>query len=158
MKETSRHFDMPPDSPEHDRLLQTAWMGGPLVAVRCYLGRLIGRNLFRESDADVEQRLVEFVSRLTSATGGELMRGADGWSIAAEILRYRFEEQARKPTALAPKLTAKVMMPVELYLTKPSLSLDELAKEANTTPRQLSRNSLLNHVRRVWERAQIENS
>src|SRR5690242_9826467 len=97
MENLARDFDLPPDSPEHEMLADTAWMGGPLIGVRFYLGRFIGKNLFRESNDKVEKRLVEYFSECTSAAGAELVSGVDGWPIAEDILRYRFEQQVGKP-------------------------------------------------------------
>lgn len=154
MENTARYFDLPSDSPEHQMLADTAWMGGPLVGVRFYLGRFIGQNLFRESDQDVEERLVNYVAQRTSTAGGELMRGIDGWSVAADLLRYQFEVREGKTASLARKLTAKTILAVELYLTNPSISISQLAKHTKTTEKQLDRNSLLNQVR--WVKARRE--
>ena len=79
---------MPFESHEHATLEQTALLGGPLVSVRFYLGRLLGKNLFRESDAEVGQRLHEFIATLTSPAGGELMRRPEYGDVAYEVLRY----------------------------------------------------------------------
>jgi hypothetical protein len=72
MEDLAHAFDKPIKSQEHQHLAATAWMGGDLVAVRywlgrsllagafaigwgvCYwLGRLLRRNVFRESDDGV---------------------------------------------------------------------------------------------------------
>jgi hypothetical protein len=154
MESVARDFDLPTDSPQHEMLADTAWMGGPLIGLRFYLGRFIGKNLFRESDGKVEELLVDYFSECTSAAGAELMRGLDGWPIAEDILRYRFEQQVGKPAYRARKLTAKMVLAVELYLKNPSVSMAQLAKDVKTTEKQLERNSLLNQVR--WVKARRE--
>jgi hypothetical protein len=154
MEDIARAFDCPPDSPEYEMLADTAWMGGPLIGVRFYLGRLIDRNLFRESDDAVEKYLVEYFSTYTSPAGADLLRGVDGWPIAADILRHRFEQQVGKSTHLARKLTAKAILAVELYLKDPAIRMAQLAKEMKTTQKQLERNALLNRTR--WLKARRE--
>jgi hypothetical protein len=155
MENLARDFDLPPGSPQHELLADTAWMGGSLIGVRYYLGRIIGRNLFRESHAEVEERLVDYFSEITSPAGGELVRGLHGWGIAEEVLRYRFERERGMPTKLAHKLNEKGMRAVELYLANPSISIAELAEKVGTTERQLTRNSLLNLIR-WWKSRRLQ--
>lgn len=135
-------------------LADTALMGGVLIGVRFYLGRLIGKNLFGESQVEVEELLVKYISQRTSAAGGELVRGLSGWSIAQDILRYEFEKQSGKSAYRARKLIPKAMLAVELFLKNPSISMAQLAKEVGTTEKQLARNSLLNRV--LWVKARRE--
>jgi hypothetical protein len=144
MENIARAFDCPVDSPEHASLAETACMGGCLVTVRYYLGRLLGRNLFRETDAEVENRLVEYVSQTTSAAGGKLIRGGQGWDIASEILRHRFEMQMQGSS----NLNLRNIAAVEAFLGNPSVRLDELASKLGTTEKQLARNATLTLVRR----------
>src|SRR5262245_41322117 len=108
MKSLARDFDLPIDSLEHSALAESAWMGGSLVSVRFYLGRLLNQNLFRQTDAEVEQKLVEYVSGFASTAGAELMRGTQGWEIAAELVRYRFEMQTKQESALNARQIAAI--------------------------------------------------
>src|SRR5258708_7041477 len=135
MEEFARMFDLPITSREHMMLADEAWIGGSLVSVRFYLGRLLDTNLFRETYAKVEQRLVEYISELTSVEGGNLIRDLQGWDIAGEILRYRFEMQTKGGSSLK----ARNIAAVERFLANPSLPLGQLAKEVGTTEKQLSR-------------------
>ena len=151
MENCARDFDRPHDSPEHQLLAETAWMGGPLIAVRFYLGRLIGKNLFRVADAEVEEYLVQYISETTSHAGGELVRGLDGWQIASDLLRCRSDSESGKQAHPAREPTPKAVIAVEEYLTNSSLTMAQLAELAKTTEKQLGRNSLLNSVR--WAQA-----
>jgi len=82
---------------------------------------------------------VKYIARLTSATGGELARGGQGWVIASEIVRYRFEMQ----TQGASKLKARNVAAIEAFLTDPLMSFEKLARDLNTTEKQLAKISLL---------------
>ena len=144
MESLARSFDCPVDSREYTDLAESIWLGGSSLTVRFYLGRLLGRNLFRETNAEVEQRLVEYMSSLTSAAGGELVRGGQGWGIASEILRYRFEMQTKGTSALKRRSIAAI----ETFLSNPSLTLAELANELRTTEKQLARISGLTVARK----------
>ncbi|HEX4146643.1 MAG TPA: hypothetical protein VHY91_24285 [Pirellulales bacterium] len=145
LDELARRFDLPIDSPEHIDLVETAWFGGELVSVRAYLGRLLERNLFRESDAEVERRMVDYISSLTSKAGGALFRDPQGWMIASSILRFRFEMQTKARSAL----NARRIAAVEAFLANPSTTLAQLAKQLKTTEKQLNRNSDLTVARRL---------
>ena len=145
MENLAREFDLPTTSREHANLAETAWMAGCLVTVRFYLGRLLARNLFRETDAEVEERLVEFISRSTSPAGGNLVRGMSGWDIAGELLRHRFETQTKGASCFKDLYITVI----ERFLCNPSLTLAELAKEVGTTEKQLRRNSTLTAVRKL---------
>lgn len=145
MENLARNFDLPITSHEHALLANTAWMGGSLVSVRFYLGRLLGRNLFRETDAEVEERLVEYISRSTSIVGGNLLRCLSGWNVAGELFRYYFEIQTKGASCLKDIHIAAI----EGFLGDPSLTLAQLAKEVGTTEKQLSRIATLTVVRKL---------
>lgn len=145
MENLANYFDLPFDSPEHSFLAEEAWIGGELVSVRFYLGRLIRRNLFRLSDTDVEEHLVQYISSVTSTAGGELMRGNQGWMIASQIVRYRFETQAKGSSALK----AKNIAAIEAFLTNPKVTMAQLAVELKTTEKQLARISNLKLARKL---------
>lgn len=151
LDELARRFDLPIDSPEHIDFAETAWMGGEWVAVRFYLGRLLGRNLFRESQAEVEQQFVDYLSHLTSPTGGALLRDQQGWVIAGQITRFRFEMQTNGRSAL----NARRIAAVEAFLTNPSATIAQLAKQLKTTEKQLERNSDLTVARKLARQAGI---
>ncbi len=120
-------------------------MGGSSVSVRFYLGRLVGRNLFRESDAEVEVRLADYVSQLTSATGANLSHSLQGWDVAGDILRYRFEIKTKGKSCLKRLHIASI----ETFLTDPSLTFAELAQKVGTTEKQLNRNASLTVARKI---------
>lgn len=64
MENLARAFDQPIDSQEHHDLATTAWLGGDLVTVRYWLGRLLRRNLFRESDDVVKHSLQKYLLKI----------------------------------------------------------------------------------------------
>ncbi len=69
-------FDEAPESDRHRLLQETAWMGGEVVSVRYYLGRLIERNLFRVSDEAVFTELHRYLSDVTSEKGAVVVSKA----------------------------------------------------------------------------------
>jgi hypothetical protein len=89
MDDFARAFDAPPTSRDHRNLADSAWLGGFLVSVRYYLGRLLNRNLFRESDAVVESRIIAFIEATISKEGASLVTGEGSWQLSEPILRYR---------------------------------------------------------------------
>lgn len=50
MENLAHAFDQPIESREYQTLAATARDGGPVVVLRYWLGRLLRRNFFRESD------------------------------------------------------------------------------------------------------------
>ena len=155
MKESARRFDLPKDSPEYIALAESAWTGGPLVAVRFYLGSFIGKNLFREPDDVVEENLIRYMTELTSARGAELVRGLYGWALASKILQFHFEH----PTGISKnewRRREREIRSVERYLTNPAITMTQLAADVGTTEKQLSRNTLLSHAKDLAQRAHPE--
>jgi hypothetical protein len=149
METLAQHFDLPETSPEHRLLAETAWMGGELVSVRYYLGRLLKRNLFRESHEEVNRCLRTWVAQRTSEAGAVLIRGPGTWQIPDAILRREFEiETNRRPTGRPREIAAVVQ-----FLTTPTISLADLAKKVRTTEKQLKRMSLLNYAQILMRRA-----
>jgi len=132
-------FDAPIASQRHRRLESTAWMGGPLVEVRYYLGRLVRRNIFRASDVEVFAAMVSFVAGLTSEHGASLLGayGLQGWMVARVLLRYEYEMRVHGKSTRKKRPVAMV----RAFLTNPSLTVSELAKAARTTEKQVKRNT-----------------
>jgi hypothetical protein len=88
---------------------------------------------------------VDYVSGLTSACGGALMRDPQGWIIAGNIARFRFEMQTKGRSAV----NARRLAAVEAFLTDTSLTGAQLAEQFKTTEKQLDRNSDLRIARRL---------
>ena len=145
MENLARMFDAPVDSQEHAILKESAWLGGSPVTVRFYLGRLLGSNLFRANNAEVEERLVHYVASFTSRDGANLLRGPSGWNVAAEILRARFRMQIERSS----RSNSRQIMALERYLAKPTVTLGQLAKDIGTTEKQLNRNANLSVLRKL---------
>jgi len=114
-------------------------MGGPLVEVRYYLGRLVRRNIFRASDVEVFAAMVSFVAGLTSEHGASLLGayGLQGWMVARVLLRYEYEMRVHGKSTRKKRPVAMV----RAFLTNPSLTVSELAKAARTTEKQVKRNT-----------------
>jgi hypothetical protein len=149
MDALARAFDAPLASRDHRVLAESAWMGGYLVSVRYYLGRLLNKNLFRESDAQVEHRIATFIDATTSKEGASLVAQEGSWQLSEPILRFRYEAQINGESKRKPREVAAI----EAFLQNPSITLGELARKVGTTEKQLCRMSLLNVARALPARS-----
>jgi hypothetical protein len=142
----AQSFDEAPESERHRLLQQTAWMGGQVVSVRYYLGRLIHRNLFRVSDEAVSSELQRYLSKVTSKKGAAVISNAGfrGWVAAELLLRDTFERRFLGESSC----NAKHVAAIQSLLSNPALSLDEIASAARTTVKQLSRLPILTDLLR----------
>jgi hypothetical protein len=150
MEILAEYFDAPPSSREHMILRDECWLGGDLIEVRFYLGRLLKQNLFRESNDDVGRTLIAYLKTTTSAEGAALVadEGLHAWQVVVPVLKYRFEsevEGARKPP---PREAAAI----EAFLKNPAIGSQDLARAARTTEKQLNRMTDLNLARALPHR------
>jgi hypothetical protein len=143
-------FDAEPNSEEHRRLLESVPLGGAFVEVQYYLGRLLRRNLFRQSYEEVHRRLVSYMRTITSREGARFLADEGDWSLSAPLLRFRFERDILGSTQRLPR----EVMAVEEFLTNPSITLTELARKVGTTEKQLCRMTQLNYARALPIRAE----
>ena len=143
MNRLAEIFDLPESSREHAELAESCSLGGELVSLRYYLGRVLGRNLFRESDTELESHLVAWLTKRTSAAGAKLVRDPQYWAIPAAILRFEFERDTGRPQRSNPReIAARLAL-----LSKPTMTMRELAQLVGTTEKQLDRMSQLNLLR-----------
>jgi hypothetical protein len=149
MNDLARAFDAPPTSREHRNLADSAWLGGYLVSVRYYLGRLLNKNLFRESDAKVQRRITAFIAATASKEGASLVADEGSWQLSEPILRFRYETEINGESKRKPREVAAI----EAFLQNPSVELADLAQIVGTTEKQLRRMSLLNFARAMPARS-----
>ena len=145
MKNLAHAFDQPIESREHQDLATTAWMGGPLVSVRYWLGRLLYKNLYRESDEIVADSLCRHFSAIGSPEGASLLSSPEAWAIADVLLRLQVESRdGIKPTA-----RPKRVVVLRALLSDPDLTDVELARLAQTTAKQVARMTDAAWLRRI---------
>jgi hypothetical protein len=142
-------FDADPNSEEHRRLVELVPLGGEFVEVQYYLGRLLGRNLFRESYAEVHRRLVSYMRTMTSRDGARLLADEGDWYLSAPLLRFRFESELLGASTPKPR---KVIA-IEEFLKNPKITSSELARLVGTTEKQIARMTLLGYARALPRRA-----
>ena len=148
MEWLAKIFDMPATSLEHRMLVEDLWIAGDTFSVR-YLGRILGVNLFREADEEVQPRPKKWLARRTSKKGALVVNNRDGWQVANSVLRWDFEtETGRKLSGTRKEYAALVA-----YLTDPTISMPELVKRAGTTEKQLARMTTVGHARILVSRA-----
>ena len=135
----AERFDLPESSPEHRDLAESCWMGGELVSLRYYLGRVLRRNLFRESDTQLEKHLVAWLKKRTSVSHANLLRDPQYWQIPDAILRFEFERDTGRSPCGKPREIAALLA----VLKKPSITMPELANVVGTTEKQLKRMTTL---------------
>jgi hypothetical protein len=147
MESCAHAFDQPIDSKEHQSLATTAWMGGPLVEMRYWLGRLLNRNLFRESVERVQDALSHALSELAPPAGASVFANARAWSATLTILRDLVEQR----DGVRPTAKPKYLAVLRALLANPDLTTFELAKLARTTEKQIARMSDVTVLRWIRE-------
>lgn len=146
--ETLAHaFDQPIESQEHQHLAATAWMGGDLVAVRYWLGRLLRRNFFRESNEVVKQALQDYLVKIGCKKGSRLISDYQAWSPVATLLQHQVETEDRSPLTKNARLVAVI----QAVLTNPELTDSQLAAIVKTTEKQIARMTDVSVLRRLWK-------
>lgn len=141
-------FDMPVGSVAHDQLASTVWMGGDLVTVRYWLGRLIGRNLFRGSDQAVGSSLQRHLNSAGFIEGSRLAENRAAWGPIANYLQACcLSGKHGRGSRGASKIAL-----IAAFLADPTSSDSQLAVAANTTEKQVVRNADLKVLRTAWLR------
>jgi hypothetical protein len=150
MESLARAFDQPLDSPEHRDLAENGWIGGGSVTIRYWLGRLLHRNLFRESDDAVKALLEQYFINRGQYKGASLVADFQAWSSAAQLLRHHLELTTGVPSTSNPRLLAAL----DAVMTNPNLSELQLAKIAKTTEKQVARMTHVFVLRKIWKHRQ----
>lgn len=143
----AEQFDEPYDSPLHSDMAQNAWIGGDFVTVPYFLGRLQEINYFRMSDLELDQAVQRFIAAQYSEAVTILFCDRKHWHLVAEVLQQLFLLQRGE----APSLKPKVFAAYEQFLRKPSSTLEEVARQAGTTEKQVRKMSSL-----VWAHADFQ--
>jgi hypothetical protein len=150
MESLARAFDQPLDSPEHRELAENGWIGGENVTVRYWLGRLLRRNLFRESNDAVEALLQQYFIDRGQKHGAGLVSDHQSWSPLAILLRHHVELSAGLRSTKNPRLLAAL----DAVMTNPDLNDSQLAKHAKTTEKQIARMTDVFILRKIWKHRQ----
>lgn len=146
MENLAHAFDQPIESREHQDLATTAWMGGELVSVRYWLGRLLRRNLFRESDDAVRESLRKHFVEIGCEKGSLLVADLQAWSPVATLLQHEVEVSDGCGPAKIPRLVAAL----QAVMANPELTNLELAAIAKTTEKQIARMTDVSVLRKLW--------
>lgn len=148
MRHLAHAFDQPIESQEHRTLAATAWMGGELVAMRYWLGRLLRRNFFRESDDVVKHALQKYLVTIGCKKGAPLIVNYQAWPPVAKLLQHRVEAENGSP----PTKNGRLVAAIEAVMTNPQLTDSQVAAVANTTEKQIARMSDVSVLRKLWRR------
>jgi uncharacterized protein (TIGR02246 family) len=150
----ARAFDMPVDSPEHRELAENGWVGGDFISVRYWLGRLLNRNLFRETDDSVTISLQDYLVDRGCHAGASLVSDRQAWGPVAILLRHDLEAACGYPSTGNSRFVAAL----DAVLANPELTNAELARLANTTEKQVKRMTDVSLVRKLWncQRSQLD--
>ena len=135
------------NSPQHHQLLRDLPILGHAASIRYYLGRLLARNFFTESDDQVTRALVTVIADLTSAQGASLLltEPLQGWMAVQDLLRHHYERKTTGKSTRNPKRIAALTA----LLTDPTLPVSTLAQQAQTTEKQLARMPDISLLRRL---------
>ena len=150
METLAKIFDLPETSEKYQALAAETWLGGSGIVVRYFLGRLLVRNLFRESNSEVEQHIISWLLGRASKSGVLLMNSSDLWTFGAELTRDEFEVSQNRSTTLNAREAAAVLA----FLRDPTITIAALANLVGSTEKQLGRMTLLNYVRALPSRRQ----
>ena len=126
-------------------------MGGPLVSVRYWLGRLLNYNFFRASDSEVSAALVQYLYDIGCEKGAKLGSSQDAWISIAEFLRYQWQTGS----GMSPAKTSKWGAALYAVLSDPDLSITEIAQYAETTDKQVGRIAEVNWLKELWKRRNV---
>src|SRR5690349_16517695 len=107
MENCARKFDQPIESPEHQDLRTSAWMGGAGISTRYWLGRLLRHNFYRESDDIVKDALQKYLATNGCEKCSRLVSDYECWGpIATVLLQHQVESiEGCQPTQ-NPRLVA----------------------------------------------------
>jgi len=146
MENLARAFGLPVDSPEHRDLAENGWIGGSGVTVRYWLGRVLRRNLFRESEEALSTALQQFFVDRGFVASAIIFRDSQAWPAAATLLQQYAAESGGCNSPKNPLLVAAL----EAVIRDPESSDAQLAAVAGTTPKQLARMTQVSSLRRIW--------
>lgn len=122
-------------------------MGGDLISVRYWLGRLLRHNYFRESNGAVRDALRKYLSDNGCEKGSRLVSDLQSWSPIADVLRHDVEViEGRTPTK-----NLRLVAALKALLANPDLTNAELATIAETTEKQIAKMTDVFVLRKVWK-------
>jgi hypothetical protein len=146
METLAHKFDQPIESREHQDLASTAWMGGELVSVRYWLGRLLRHNFFRESDDAVKHALRNYFAANGCEKGSRLASDYQSWRPLATLLQHEVE------LSEGCQLTknSRLVLALQAIMANPELTDAQLAAIAKTTEKQIARMTDVFILRKLW--------
>jgi hypothetical protein len=147
MESLARAFDQPLDTPEHRELMEHGWVGGDFITVRYWLGRLLRRNFFRDSDDAVKAALKQYFVDQGCTQGAMLAFDFQTWSTLAILLRHNAEVACGHAPTKNPRLVAAL----EAVMKDPECDDSQLAARANTTEKQIARMTDVHLLRKAWK-------
>jgi hypothetical protein len=139
-------FDQPLDSDAHRDLAENGWIGGDSITVRYWLGRLLHRSLFRESEEAVSHALQQYFADRGYLAGAIIVRDRQAWSPAAVVLQYH----AAASYGCTPPKNPRLASALEGLMIDPAIADSELAARAKTTAKQIARMSHVYLLRKLW--------
>jgi hypothetical protein len=146
MEHIAQAFDQPLESHEHQSLASTAWMGGELVFTRYWLGRLLHRNFFRESDESVKEALQRYLVELGCKKGAPLAAYYQSWAPVTILIRHQVELIGGQFLTANPRLVAAL----EAVMADPDLNNSQVAAIAETTEKQIAQMTDVQVLRKLW--------
>lgn len=147
MENCAQAFDQPVDSSEHQDLRATAWLGGALVSIRYWLGRLLRHNFFRETDDAVTEALKRYFAANGYEKGSRLVSDIQSWGPLTTLLQHQVECNEGCQLTKNPRQVAAL----DAVLKDPGLTNMQLAAIANTTEKQIARMSDVFVLRKLWK-------
>ena len=144
MENLAKIFDQPVDSAAHREFAADCWLGGDMVSMRYWLGRLLHRNFFRESHDAVKVALHQHLVERGCEKGACLAADIQSWGPIGIVLQFDVDPKSsrRNPRAIAA---------IDAVLQDPELSDTLLAAAANTTEKQIARMSDVFVLRKIWK-------
>jgi hypothetical protein len=147
MESLALQFDQPVGSDAHRDLMENGWISGDSITVRYWLGRLLHRNFFRESDETVSCFLQQYFADRGYVAGAIIVRDRQAWSPAAIVLQSH--AAISWDGALQPQ-NPRLASALDSAMMDPDISDTELAERAETTEKQINRMSEVFLLRKLW--------
>ena len=144
-------FDALPGREGHEAFQDECYLLGQVVGIRYYLGRLVGRNLFRETDQEVTRALVEYLAPETSERGAALVGGggSQGWLAVEDLLRHTLEMEWFGRS----EVESEKAEWVREFLSEPEVSLAGVARKVGRSEGELGEMMELKILRKLAKEA-----
>jgi hypothetical protein len=145
----SEYLALPKDSPEHKRLRDELWLGGPDHACRYYMSILLGRDFFVLSHNELLKAVQEYVVAKSSAQAIEFCYSVRHFDVVKPFLRRECEiaEGVAGQRCIGKEEQGTIML-----VQHPDWTDEQIRRAVNTTAKQMQRWTIFKAARVMQKR------